>query len=95
VVARLRKLGTLETTLGGSEGESAYRLTGAGRGLLVHRQLSRASPEKPRARVTDEIAAKAAPTKSPQGSNKSAQGKSSNRTTEAVSAVGPFKKTML
>jgi DNA-binding CsgD family transcriptional regulator len=87
-LARLRKLGTLETTLGGSDGEIAYRLTGAGRGLLVHRQLSRASPEKPRAHVTDEIAANAAPTKS-------AQGKSSNKTTEAVSAVGPFKKSML
>jgi DNA-binding CsgD family transcriptional regulator len=86
-IARLRKLGTLETTLGGSEGENAYRLTGAGRGLLVHRQLSRATPEKPRAHVTDEIAAKAAPTKS-------AQGKSSNSTTEAVSSVGPFKKSM-
>jgi hypothetical protein len=86
-LARLRKLGTLETTLGGSEGESAYRLTGAGRGLLVHRQLSRASPEKTRAQVTDKIAAKAAPTKN--------QGKSSNITTDAVSAVGPFKKSRL
>jgi DNA-binding CsgD family transcriptional regulator len=45
-LARLRKLGTLETALGGSEGESAYRLTGAGRGLLVHRQLSRAPEER-------------------------------------------------
>jgi DNA-binding MarR family transcriptional regulator len=45
----LRKLGMLETTLGGSDGESAYRLTGAGRGLLVHHQLSRAAPEKRRA----------------------------------------------
>jgi DNA-binding CsgD family transcriptional regulator len=71
-LARLRKLGTLETTLGGSEDESAYRLTSAGRGLLVHRQLSRAPP-----------------------ASRSAQGKSSNNTTEAVSAVGPFKKSML
>ena len=70
-LGRLRKLGMLEATLGGSEGESAYRLTGAGRGLLVHRQLSRASPAE------------------------RAQGKSSKSTTEAVSAVGPFKKRML
>jgi hypothetical protein len=74
-LGRLRKLGMLETTLGGSEGESAYRLTGAGRGLLVHRQLTRASPES--------------------GAHKSAQGKSSKSTAEAVSAVGPFKKRML
>jgi hypothetical protein len=48
-LVRLRQLGLIETTLGGSEDESAYRLTGAGRGLLVHRQLSRAVPEKRRA----------------------------------------------
>jgi hypothetical protein len=48
-LAPLRKLGMLEATLGGSEGESAYRLTGAGRGLLVHQQLSRAPSEKRRA----------------------------------------------
>jgi hypothetical protein len=92
VVARLRKLGTLETTLGGSEGENAYRLTGAGRGLLVHRQLSRASPEH----VTDKIAAKADPTRVSGASTKSGQGtKSSNITTDAVSGVGPFKKSRL
>jgi DNA-binding MarR family transcriptional regulator len=50
-LGRLRKLGMIETTLGGSEGESAYRLTGAGRGLLVHHQLSRAAPEKRRAQA--------------------------------------------
>jgi DNA-binding MarR family transcriptional regulator len=93
-LGRLRKLGMLETTLGGSEGESAYRLTGAGRGLLVHHQLSRVSPEKPRAQVTDKIAAKAA-TRVPGAPTKSAQGRSSNNTTEAVSGVGPFKKSML
>lgn len=48
-LGRLRKLGMIEATLGGSEGESAYRLTGAGRGLLVHHQLSRAPAEKRRA----------------------------------------------
>jgi hypothetical protein len=88
-LARLRKLGTLDTTLGGSEGENAYRLTGAGRGLLVHRQLSRAPSEKPRAQLTDKIAAKAAPTRIAQGA------KSSNITTDAVSGVGPFKKSRL
>ena len=46
VLGRLRKLGLIETTLGGGGGETAYRLTGAGRGLLVHRQLIRAAPEK-------------------------------------------------
>lgn len=46
VLARLRKLGLLETTLGGSDGESAYRLTGAGRGLLVYKQLHRAQPRE-------------------------------------------------
>ena len=46
VLGKLRKLGLLETTLGGGDGETAYRLTGAGRGLLVHRQLVRAAPEK-------------------------------------------------
>ena len=45
-LARLRKLGLIETTLGGGENEGAYRLTGAGRGLLVFRQLDRAAPEK-------------------------------------------------
>jgi hypothetical protein len=48
-LARIRKLGLLETALGGGEGESAYRLTAAGRGFLVHRQLSRSPPEKRRA----------------------------------------------
>jgi DNA-binding MarR family transcriptional regulator len=41
VLSRLRKLGLLETTLGAGDGESAYRLTSAGRGLVVYRQLSR------------------------------------------------------
>ena len=62
-LARLRKLGMLETTLGGSEGENAYRLTGAGRGLLVHRQLSRAAGKASSAQApTKKVAAKAAPT---------------------------------
>jgi hypothetical protein len=39
-LSRLKQLNFLETTLGGSEGESAFRLTRAGRGFLVFRQLS-------------------------------------------------------
>ena len=40
LLERLQKLGLLVTTVGGSDGESAYTLTRAGRALLIFRQLA-------------------------------------------------------